>query len=363
MTILKHDPSALLGVLLEDGLRWSLLSLAHADIDQTLVVNTDAPLSAEVFHERGRIDSSKEYEENRSLVVGLIVGGLHVERFLRHVLFSHGIADEGSQTRWESIGPQGSEQYQLLECRQILLVRSRELGVLNVFHVDPGGPFVAVTLHRISKTGKTIQPFEGLDLGPNALGQPLLQRSHVARICDGLVLDQVLRFLRVQLVVVHQYLQGEGRQNRELIALEQSPTDVVEQSQSDAVLEAFTARLDLLVFFLRMFLPMLLLVVVAAVGQGVGIATDQINCSEEDLLECSQAENVICVNFGQIIHQEEEQGASVGHGPVSLTRTEDVRLSLFGEGALVLNIVANTLRLLQALDELNVLGNVALGAG
>ena len=67
------------------------------------------------------------------------------------------------------------------------------------------------------------------------------------------------------------------------------------------------------------------------------------------------------MDFRQVTHQEEEHGRPIRDGFVLLGRDFDGSLRFFSYCGLLSDVGTNSFRLLEPLDQLNILGDVALG--
>mmetsp|Transcript_14419 Transcript_14419/g.26593 ORF Transcript_14419/g.26593 Transcript_14419/m.26593 type:complete len:213 (-) Transcript_14419:5183-5821(-) len=186
-----------------------------------------------------------------------------------------------------------------------------------------------------------------------------MERSHVSRVGADLAHDEHVGILLRHLAVVDQYLQRQERGYGQLVDLEQSPPDVVEDGEGDAVNQDLAPGRKLRISLLGKGGGLLALLDLDLLD----LLLHLIDAPVEYGLEGVEGIDVVGVDLDQVVHHEEEQRGPVADVTVLLGSDQDVGLSGLGYGTLLLDIKRDPLGLLESLDELDVLGDVTLGRG
>mmetsp|Transcript_24875 Transcript_24875/g.52719 ORF Transcript_24875/g.52719 Transcript_24875/m.52719 type:complete len:483 (-) Transcript_24875:47-1495(-) len=395
--VLQHDPTTVLGRLVQGIDRDLLLTLTHGDVHQAPVLLRDTQLPREAFDDRRGVRAWEKHEEERREAVRLLIGLGHVEGLLLHKVHAQVVHHKLRERCSQAVRPQDAEQEEAMEGLQVPAAAGQVRGLGPLFR-EPPLPAQRVLLHVLSEGASA--GFEGgnmleaLQLRPLQVSEPSLRAlRHGWRRWVWRRPDQDVQLLWLDSTRAHKNSQHEHSCHCELVRIEQTPPQVGEDLEGDDVLQEIHPQFEL---FLVELYHLLLLLLFFILREGILLLLGLVSVSFA-LLPLSgylllgqlllrlfglskrhavdsprhhhhegiEGVFVKGVHFSQVHHEEEEQGAAARRGPVKLRCLVDLRLCLLCHHDLLLHLVGGDLGILEATGALDLLPslNTNLGAG
>jgi len=329
VAILEQHPVTLLRAPLEHRLRDGALALAERHVLH--LGATHPALDRELEEVGGRVGAGREDEDDRHHRRRVLEDDVKVEHGRRDEVLAHLADDELGDGDEDAVDAEAAQEHHLLHQVQLLVVAARVLDRLGRIEIVPRPPLLDVCLHVGGQVLEVVAHLdETLHVVPARVGDEISGRRVLALFEREVALEEEVELRRVERAVARHDAQRHLEREHELVDLEDRAARVVVahlRERQDDVLEPVLKHRVLLGTLERL--------------------------QEDDHVE-RERELVHVVEGRERAHDEEEDRAALGHGPVGGARDRNLLRGHLRLGELGRDLGGLGLGLLERRDQVGV---------